>query len=135
MQLSCICGNCPYAMVSRARFRFAFALAVTLLALAMQWCVPLAHAAHQRAVEAGDVEAAHASQPHDHGEHSEHRHDESQCPTCQHFVALRAFTPAVAPVTLAAAGAVATGAAPQYVSPFASRFAHAPAVPRGPPVS
>ena len=120
-------------MASRARITFA--LAVTLLALAMQCCVPLAHAAHQRAVEAADVEAAHESRPHDHGEHSQHRHDESQCPTCQHFVALRAFTPTGVPATLAAAGAVVSGAAPQYVSPFASRFAHAPAVPRGPPVS
>jgi len=116
------------------RARFMFALVVTLFTLAMQWCVPLAHAAHARAVAAAPVEAAHAPDHHDRGEHSQHRHDESQCPTCQHLIALRAFTPTVAPVTLAAAGAVATGPAPQYVNPFVSHFDRAPAVPRGPPV-
>ena len=120
------------------RARSTLALAATLLALAMQWCVPLAHAVHEASVQSIHRDAAHESHHHhdsaEHAEHSEHRHDESQCPTCQQFVALRAFTPTVAPVTLAAAGAWSMVRASHYAEPFVSHFAHAPAVPRGPPV-
>jgi hypothetical protein len=113
-----------------------FALVAALLALAMQWCVPLAHAAHQASVQPAHHDATNESHHHhDHREHSgDGRHDESQCPTCQHLLALRAFAPTIAPVTLARTRASSAAPAPLYNEPFVSPLAHAPAVPRGPPV-
>jgi hypothetical protein len=117
------------------RTRSTFALVAALLALAIQCCVPLAHAVHERAVASVHPHAAaEAHHHHDAGEQSEHRHDESRCPTCQHFLALRAFTPTVAPLTLVVVHESSLESAPSYAEPFVPQVAHAPAVPRGPPV-
>lgn len=113
-----------------------FACAATLIALAMQWCLPLAHAVHQ---------AAHAAAPHAHQHHDHHDHreepgapkdprDESQCPSCQQLVLLRAFTPPDAPLTLVALESIEFGAADGYEAPSISHVHRSPAAPRGPPV-
>jgi hypothetical protein len=112
-------------MFHRARLVFA------LLALAMQWCVPLAHAVHEAAVV---VPPVHHQQHDDGGDKPDQRHDESHCPTCQQFASLRTCAPLVAPVALVAVGRVEAATPPEYLAPFVSHFSHAPAVPRGPPV-
>ena len=110
------------------------AAVATLLALAMQWCAPVARAAH---AAAHATEHAHQHGPHGHDDASDENgsHDESRCPTCQQLAMLRVVALPGAPVVVGVVDLVDVDEAPAFGEPLNGQARHSPAAPRGPPVA
>ena len=111
------------------RARPTFSLAAALLALAMQWCVPLAHASH---VAHAEHDHAH-HHGHDHEGESRDGHDESRCPTCQQFARLRTVVLPVVFVAIEFVDVVDVADAPACGGPLNAQVHRPPAIPRAPP--
>ena len=100
----------------------------------MQWCVPVARAAHA-AVHAHEHAHQHGHHGHDHESDEGGSNDESRCPTCQQLAMLRAVELPGTPVVVGFNDLVDVDEAPACGGPLNGEVRHSPAAPRGPPVA
>ena len=117
------------------RARSMLATLATLLALAMQWCVPVARAAHAAVHQNANQHHHDHHHGHDHESDEGGSSDESRCPTCQQLAMLRAVELPGTPVVVGFIDLLDVDEAPAFGGPLNGSVRHSPAAPRGPPVA